>query len=416
MAKILRDSDFIADHRTHDTAFTRQRALPFHTLVAFLLCAFKGGGLQTRLDELFSSLLGETVRAVTKSALSQARKKLKASVFEALNERLLLSWHTLMPPPRWRGLRLVAADSTTLRLPTWMENQEAFGVQYDVSGQPYVLARALGLFATSSRLMLKAVIGRFDEAERTLLAELAASLNLDDLLIMDRGFPAWWLFSFFQQRGIPCLARVDGNQWPDVAAFLRSGQTETVFARPVTDAMRRQAKAANVELFDKSVTLRLIRVVLPNGTIEVLATSLADTTAFPASDFAELYHARWGIEEAFKLLKHRLNVEQFTGELPESICQDFHAKVFTANLAQVLATSAHETLPEDKAARYFPNVAYILDSLKNRLFCWLIQRVSPEQVLTLIELYANTLEFKRPGRSAPRPKSRTHPKPRRQYR
>jgi hypothetical protein len=36
--------------------------------------------------------------------------------------------------------------------------------------------------------------------------------------------------------------------------------------------------------------------------------------------------------------------------------------------------------------------------------------------LELIALYANTLERKRLGRKAPRPKNRLHPKPRRQYR
>jgi hypothetical protein len=75
-------------------------------------------------------------RAVTQSALSQARKKLKASVFEALNLRLLGSLATHAPEPRWRGLRLVAADSTTLRLPNWLENQLEFGVQWDDNGQP----------------------------------------------------------------------------------------------------------------------------------------------------------------------------------------------------------------------------------------------------------------------------------------
>lgn len=352
---------------------------------------------------------------MTKSALSQARQKLKASVFEALNERLLISLAALMPEPRWRGLRLVATDSTTLRVPPWQENQDAFGVQYDTGGQPYVLARALGLYATASRLMLKAVVGRFDESERALLVQLVPQLAADDLLIMDRGFPALWLFAFLQQRGAQALARMDGTQWPDVETFLRSGQPETVLTRPITAAMRRQARAAGAELFGSTVSFRLIKVCLPNGRIEVLATSLTDTTTFPAQDFADLYHARWGIEEAFKLLKHRLFVEQFTGELPESIRQDFHAKVFTANLAQALASSAHDSLPEDKAARYFPNVAYILDSLKNRLFCWLIQRVPPDEVLALIELYAKTLELKRPGRSAPRPTSRPNPKPRRQY-
>jgi hypothetical protein len=59
----------------------------------------------------------------------------------------------LPPGPRWPGLRLVATDSTTLRLPPWLENQAEFGVQTGSGGQPYVLARALGLFATTSKLI-----------------------------------------------------------------------------------------------------------------------------------------------------------------------------------------------------------------------------------------------------------------------
>ena len=73
---------------------------------------------------------------MTKSALSQARQKLKASAFEALNERLLGALSAWQPEPRWQGLRLVATDSTTLRLPNWPENQHEFGVQHDTAGQP----------------------------------------------------------------------------------------------------------------------------------------------------------------------------------------------------------------------------------------------------------------------------------------
>ena len=389
--------------------------LTFPVVVAFLLCAFKGS-LQTLLDDLFATLGGHALRAVTKSALSQARKKLKATAFEALNDRLVGLLDELLPEPRWRGLRLVATDSTTLRLPPWPENQAEFGVQFDSSGQPYVLARALGLFATTAKLMLKTVVGRFDDAERALLVQLLPHLTRDDLLIMDRGFPALWLFALLQQRGLPFLARMDGNQWPVVERFLRSGQAETHVTLPVSAQAHRQAHAAGMTLTATTVSLRLIRVVLSTGHIEILATSLTDTSAYPTPAFAELYHARWNIEEAFKVLKHRLYVEQFTGELPESIRQDIHAKLFTANLAEALARQAYDALPEDKATHYYPNVAYILNSLKTRLFRWLIVRVPHDQVLELITLYANTLERKRPDRKAPRPKNRLPTKPRRQYR
>ncbi|MCI0667079.1 MAG: hypothetical protein L0Y38_11240 [Methylococcaceae bacterium] len=52
-------------------------------------------------------------------------------------------------------MRLVTTGSTPLRLPPWLENQAEFGVPSDSTGQPDVLARALGLFATTSKLKLK---------------------------------------------------------------------------------------------------------------------------------------------------------------------------------------------------------------------------------------------------------------------
>lgn len=354
-------------------------------LVAFLLCAFKGG-LQTLLDEFFSALHGRTLRAVSKSAVSQARQKLYATAFEALNDKLLSAAEALLPEPRWRGFRLMACDSTTLRLPNWREIQAEFGVQSDRSGQPYVLARALGLFSTASRLMVKTALDRFDASERALLVSLLPCLDTLDLLVMDRGFPAVWLFTLLQQRGIACIARIDQTGWPEVEQLLRSDRSECVVRRTVSGQARRQAQAAGASLVDQTVTLRFIKVVLPNGTLEVLVTSLLDTHAYPAAEFGALYHARWNIEEAFKLIKHRLLLEQFSGELPESIRQDFHAKVFTANLAEALGRSAYEALPDAKAARYYPNLTYILNSLKPRLFCWLIRRVSAGELLTLLDL------------------------------
>jgi hypothetical protein len=53
--------------------------------------------------------------------------------------------------------------------------------------------------------------------------------------------------------------------------------------------------------------------------------------------------------------------------------------------------------------------------LRPRLFAWLLNRLESDEVLTLLDLIGQTLELKRPGRKANRPKSRPNPKPRRQY-
>jgi hypothetical protein len=114
---------------------------------------------------------------------------------------------------------------------------------------------------------------------------------------------------------------------------------------------------------------------LRSGHIEVLATSLIDPPTYSTPAFTEMYYAYWNLEEAFKRLKYQLHLEQFTGELLESIRQDVHAKIFTANLTEALRREAYDTLPEDKAVSYLPNVSHILNPLKTRLFAWLIQRV-----------------------------------------
>ncbi len=414
LARTLHDPDFIAQHRASPTAFTRTRRLGFPVVVAVLLGAFQSG-LTRLLDEFFHALTGTLARHVTKSAFSQARQKLKASVFEALNERLLAWLAQHQPDPRWRGLRLIAADGTTLRLPPWPDNQQEFGVQVDSAGRPYVLARAVGLFATASRVMRRARLAPYSSDERSLLLELLPSLHADELLLLDRGFPARWLLAYLQQQGIPFLARLDRTGWPAVTAFLRSGQDQCLLDLPLSAATRRQAQARGLRLTGASLRLRLIRVLLSTGQWEVLATSLLDEAAYPAIAFGELYRNRWGIEEAFKVLKERLHVEQFSGELPESIRQDFHAKLLTANIAAVLTGAAHASLPEDLAQCSRPNLTYALHQLRLRLGLWLLKRLAPEQVLACLALFAQTREWYRPGRTAPRPSSPCKPKPRRAY-
>ena len=58
-------------------------------------------------------------------------------------------------------------------------------------------------------------------------------------------------------------------------------------------------------------------------------------------------YSRWDIEEAFKRIKSRLEVENFSGKSVLAIKQDFYAKMVTYNIAALLAQAAD---PRVKAA------------------------------------------------------------------
>lgn len=87
---------------------------------------------------------------------------------------------------------------------------------------------------------------------------------------------------------------------------------------------------------------RLNKVVLEIGEKEILCTSLLDDKEYKHEEFQGLYYLRWNIEEAYKLLKSRIEVERFSGKTALAIRQDFYAKIFLMSLTAAYAHPIEE--------------------------------------------------------------------------
>ena len=81
------------------------------------------------------------------------------------------------------------------------------------------------------------------------------------------------------------------------------------------------------------ISLRMVKILLENGSLEVLATNLSQTE-FHTEEIKELYHMRWGIETAYETLKSRLQLENFTGTKPILLLQDIYSTIYLSNLAE----------------------------------------------------------------------------------
>ena len=57
-------------------------------------------------------------------------------------------------------------------------------------------------------------------------------------------------------------------------------------------------------------------------------------------------------------------IEQFSGESPEAIRQDVHAKTFTANLAKAMTYPQEQETPANIHKAYVPNLTYAIASLR----------------------------------------------------
>lgn len=339
-------------------------------------------------------------RAVTKSAFCAARQKLKPSAFIELNRHLVRRWYHDAPVRRWCRLEVRAIDGSTLRLPDTPDAIATFGQMFPAHSAPATLARISQVYDPLNKLILDALIAPYHRDERDLLVEHLAALEAGCLLLLDMGYPAFWVFAALQTRKIAWCARVALDTWSVVRDFLAAGQADATL-EPHTEALA-DCRAHGLP----TIRVRLIRVLLPTGNIEVLMTSLLDPDIYPAEEFAELYRLRWAQEECYKCFKSRVEVENWSGKSALTICQDFHAKVLALNL--VLASTAQEIVDDrcrDDGHPKQVNMTYALCAMKNALVCMLTRANPVELLRRLIDIVARTVEPVRPGRSYPRRKA-----------
>lgn len=404
LRSILGSEEFLKRHRRQPQDFSRQRVLTFCTVVLFLINMIKRA-LQDELDEFFKLLEQGPIaqRVVSKSAFSQARQKLTHTAFIELNQSQVAYYYEHFEPQRWQGWRLLAIDGALVDMPDNPALREHFGFWGSRHGRGCVKGRQSQLFDVLNQLTVEAYLGPKSEGEREMALPHLAHLEAHDLLLLDRGYPAFWLFAAIVEQQAHFCARVKANYNQQTSQFIQSGASE----QPLILTPTRQARAIcqAKQLPTAPLSLRLIRVDLADTEVEVLITSLLDPQLYPQPIFADLYNQRWPIEEDYKLMLARFELENWTGLSTEAIYQDFHATFFTKNLATILAQPTQPTIDLQTAARkyrYQPNMTHLVSKLKDTLVYLLTDQQLPPLLHRLWQLIIQTVEPIRPNRSFPR--------------
>jgi hypothetical protein len=102
--------------------------------------------------------------------------------------------------------------------------------------------------------------------------------------------------------------------------------------------------------------VRLVKIELEDGAVEVLGTSLLDAKPFPAADLKRVYDRRWGVETYYDRLKNIFAVERFSGRSVLSSEQDFFGLILLTTLewAQAALTPAQPSA-EGSVAPWLPD-------------------------------------------------------------
>ena len=306
-------------------------------------------------------------------------------------------------------MRVLAVDGTRLVLPNHPSVVEEFGQQKfgPNADSPRSLAMGSMLYDVLNQITIDARLSPYASSERDLLMQHLDKVKPDDLLLLDRGYPCFWLLFLLKARGIQFCVRLKEDWWLQVKDFTESDEKERIvtFTLPKKD---RKKLTDFPRMLDTTIICRLIKIELPDGSKEILCTSLIDSGKYLYEEFDKLYHYRWNEEEAYKLLKSRAELENFSGKTAHAIKQDFHAKVFLMTLCAAYAHPIEDRVVEEYKAdqnRKFDqkiNRTNALSMTQDILIGVFLRNQFEKAIEAFDKVVAETREIIRPGRSNPR--------------
>jgi hypothetical protein len=333
-----------------DTHFTRKRKMPLDNLMLTVLFR-KGRTLHMELrgfKKIFS-----LKEAISKVGYLKQRLKLNPAAFlELARYHAKCFYLDSEMVQKKNGYLILAVDGSTINIPTTEENVSIYGNSSRKNVKSQAQLGISCLYDTINKMIIDCRINRWRFSERE-----QALLHIDNMMdvigshpsvfIFDRGYPAGEFFIDLMERKQRFLVRLSPTTFKKEQRQMTRDDclVEVVFDKvrinphKGTPTEEKLTKA-------KSISLRLVRVMLDNGDYEYLATNLTPNE-FSTEEIGELYVMRWELETAFDDLKNKLTIENFTGTKSILLEQDVFATVYLCNIINDIILEAQMELDQN---------------------------------------------------------------------
>ena len=344
LRQMLPDASILDACRRAGYAFRRRQYDPVVTVLHYLAQAIqREESFAATWHELWvplaADLPGVAATPPDPSALTHARGRLPVAVMQALADQALHETPDLAS--RWRGLRLVALDGSTVSMSREPELVEHFGLHRVRQGAArYPLARFCSLLAIGTSTLLGYRFGLFGTPETTMALPLLEILGPDDLILADRYFAGSPTLARLVAAGRSFLMRKNARLIPErLPVARRLGPKDFLTDLPVSPAARKADPT-----LPKTVRVRLFRATWKAPTGETISewfvTSLVDAKRFKRKTLARLYHQRWRLETSYLEFKQTFHAAVLRSKTVATIEKEFAAHVLAYQLVRRLMAAA----------------------------------------------------------------------------
>ncbi|BDS11494.1 IS4 family transposase [Aureispira anguillae] len=247
--------------------------------------------------------------------------------------------------------QLLAIDGIGIRVPDTEENRCLIGVHKNQYGA-IAACKILAIHDVLNRVFYHVHLHPRSVAELVALHQKFEILPSNSIMIYDRHYCDSLLLDRHLKSRKPCLIRMKIKGIKAVENFLKSGDTDSIVEFRLGERAYYSARdkygLKNKHPKFSTFKIRLLRVELPNGTTEVLATNLLDKNKFSREEFKDLYSKRWGEETAFDELKNQLKLGVFSGYKAQFVLQDLWSVLIFYNIRSMFIHVAEKELNGQK--------------------------------------------------------------------
>lgn len=338
-------SDFKENYHisNHNPDFSRKRVLTMETVINLLL-SMQGGSLKKELYDAGIS--------VSASAFVQQRNKIPwtvmEEVFESFNSRC-------KDTKTYKGYRIFAIDGTTINMAR-NPKSDSFVIN-NSTPKGYNQLHVNPLYDVLNKTYQHCVIQpqpQQDEVGALLFMMKWYDFKEKTLIVADRGYESYNVFAHIQNTpNTDFLIRVkqDRTAMREIGK-LPMTELDTDVSFTITTTQTKEDKENGYILLQTRkkeeriyssktragrwdfpspypMKIRVVRFKLDTGEYETLATSLPRSITL--AEIKELYHARWGIETAFRELKYGIGLVNLHGKKDDFVRQEIFSAMIMSN-------------------------------------------------------------------------------------
>lgn len=307
----------------------------------------------TTIDELWDNCRKLNLPLPQKSTIAPssfctARRKLDEAAFKSVNHGIIDTYAKQGRDDayKWLGHRIFAVDGSKLNLPRSLTSC-GYKLPSDNANYPQGLLSCL--YQVKSQMPFDFDLVSHGN-ERTCAKQHLQVLEKGDVVVYDRGYFSYPMLHQHLKSKIHAVFRLQENGYNVIRDFFSAKQTDIIVDIFPSASTRGDIKLAHPNIEIVPLKMRLIKYEI-GGETYCLGTTLTDQNLYDnTQDFVDIYHARWGVEELYKVSKRIFIIEDFHAKSERGVKQEIFAHFALVTMNRIFANQADIDLNQPKSS------------------------------------------------------------------